>query len=108
MQVYAQREALSAQKSYRGVDDQDRLDFIRAQKAKLGPGLERVLAKSNKRMPTNHFLKDDYDYLEFTEIVPQRDIAPGTMQPSDMQWSIDEFTKKMRENQANTMDRIKA
>ena len=61
----------------------------------MGPGLDRILSLSNKRMPSGHYLKDDPCYIEFTGFDRIRDISPNLLQPADMQWSVDEFLKKM-------------
>ena len=96
MGVYAAREALQtkAPTRWRGGDEQDRREFIAAQKKRLGPGLQRVLSKSNKRMPSGHYLSEDRAFLEFNEVVRGRDILETTfLQPGKMQWSIEEFEK---------------
>ena len=83
------------QERWQGGDDQDRLDYIKEQKAKLGFGLERMLSLSNKRMPSGHYLKDDPSYIEFTDVRKNREIVKGLLQPGDMQWSVDHLLDKM-------------
>ena len=99
LEVYAQRARMEARQStgkvWKGGDDQDRLDYIKAKKAEIGFGLDRVLSFSNKRMPSGHYLKDDPCYIEFTGFERARDISPTLLQPADMAWSVEEFLKKL-------------
>ena len=99
MDVYAARASLQAQKEHRwrGGDEQDRLEYIEAQKARLGSNIDRVLMRSSKRMPSGHYLKDEVPYLEFNDVIRVRDMPDGYLQPGDMAWSISEFVKRIDE-----------
>ena len=100
MQVYASRKNLQQREQvYRGGDRLDRLEYVQAQKAKMGPKLERVLNRSSKKMPSGHFIKSSTDCLEFNEIKKHRDIMENWRQPAEMQWSAAEFIKSMDQTQ---------
>ena len=60
--------------SWRGGDQQDRQEYIKAQKEKLGAPLDRLLTMSSKRMPSGHYLKEDVGYLEFNGFEKNRDV----------------------------------
>ena len=64
------------------------------------PGLDRLLTLSSKKMPTGPYTRDDPGFLEFNEIIPKRDCPAGVLQPGDMQWSMEEFIKRMDESDA--------
>ena len=65
MQVYAQRKSGMGAR-WAGGDEQDRLDYVKEQKAKV-KGLDRVLNLSSKRMTSGHRVKSDAPFLEFTD-----------------------------------------
>ena len=89
MDVYAARQTIEARSTtgtaWRGGDLQDRREYIAAEKKRLGAGLDRVLSKTSKRMPSGHYLKDDHPFIEFNELVRGRDIVDNVChQPATM------------------------
>ena len=73
------------------LDKEDRLAYIREQKAKLN--MDSFLLKSSKRAVIDSQLKKDMPALEFNGMF--RDITEQhVFQPSEMHWSTFEFNKE--------------
>ena len=76
---------------YTGGDQEDRLDYIKEQKARLGQGFERMMAFSNKRAPKSKYLNYEMPYIEFNRF-DKEILAPyEVFRPADMGWSAREF-----------------
>ena len=90
---------------WKSGDKQDRLEYVQAQKAKLGPGLDRILNLSYKHVVVKgHHKKADPGYLEFNEFRRERDANPITgTSPGDMKWSISEFLKLADEDPGDAL-----
>ena len=101
MDIYAARQkmAASADATWKGGDLQDRQEFIKAQKARVGPSLERVLNLSSKRMPSGHYLKEDRGFLEFKDFKRKRDTVDDFpyLTPAMTPFGMEEFLKNAEE-----------
>ena len=89
MAVYAQRKNMGAR--WAGGDEQDRLEFVQEQKAKVGASLERVLNLSSKRMSSGHYQKLDAPFLVFDSFERARDIQEMHLAPEYIPWSQQQF-----------------
>ena len=68
--------------------------------------MDRILDLSSKRTVNNHQVKSDISYLEFKEVFKAKHIQT-LFQPSEMQWSIDEFVKKAEQHDEEGEARLK-
>ena len=73
------------------MDHEDRLAYIREQKAKLGLN-NSFLLKSSKRVVADSQLRKDMPSLEFNRLNPIDTVT--LFQPHEMTWSTHEFNKQ--------------
>jgi len=64
-----------------------------------------VLGLSSKRSVVNHVLKSDMPCLEFN-MVQRNTIIGSTLQPHEMQWSMEEFIKKSEATEKINKERM--
>ena len=86
-----------------GGDKEDRLEYIQKKKAELN--LAGVLDKTSARMVDGTRQKENTSFLEFNEVSRFMHIR-GSLQPHEMQWSIEEYMKGIEGASKKADDRL--